>query len=81
MAQGDQDSMSSENRIPATPAERAAVEALRAEVERRNEWYGLDNWSFEEVVCFVVDALEREGEARFDVLLGDWLREHYGEKE
>jgi hypothetical protein len=34
----------------------AAAKALHAEVERRNEWYGLDNWSFNEVVDFVLKA-------------------------
>ena len=29
--------------------------ALEQEVVDRNEWYGLDNWSFREVVDFVLD--------------------------
>lgn len=33
-----------------------ATEELEAEVKRRNEWYGLDNWTFEEVVRFVLNA-------------------------
>lgn len=32
-----------------------AVAALAAEVGRRNEFYGLDNWTFEEVVDFVLN--------------------------
>lgn len=33
------------------------AEAMKTEVEKRNEWYGLDNWSFREVVDFVLDHL------------------------
>jgi hypothetical protein len=33
--------------------DRIAAE-LEAEVKRRNEWYGLDNWPFNEVVEFVL---------------------------
>jgi len=31
-----------------------AIRALRAEVERQNQYYGLDNWSYAEVVDFVL---------------------------
>lgn len=33
------------------------AQALEDEVIRRDEWYGLDNWSFGEVVNFVADRL------------------------
>ena len=31
---------------------------LKAELDRRDEWYGLDNWSLSEVVDFVADRIE-----------------------
>jgi hypothetical protein len=37
-----------------------AAAELKAEVEHRNEWYGLDNWTFEEVAKFVLDAAFRD---------------------
>ena len=45
-----------------SPAGRA-IEALRAEVERRDEYYGLDNWTLREVVEFVAAALAEASEA------------------
>lgn len=39
----------------------AIVAALEAEVTRRNEWYGLDNWDFGEVVDFVLDRAAPRG--------------------
>lgn len=38
-------------------SERIAT-TLLAEIRRRDEWYGLDNWSPDEVVEFVLDRLE-----------------------
>ncbi len=35
-----------------------ATEALHKEVARRNEYYGLDNWGFKEVVSFVLDSID-----------------------
>lgn len=37
-------------------AVRRAAEALKAEVTARDQHYGLDNWSFEEVARFVLEA-------------------------
>ena len=34
-----------------------AADAISEELARRDEWYGLDNWTPEEVVRFVVAAL------------------------
>lgn len=34
------------------------VEEMQAEIKRRDEWYGLDNWPVSEVVQFVVDRLD-----------------------
>ena len=44
-----------------TEAERREriAEALRRELERRNEWYGLDNWTEREVVDFVLDRYRK----------------------
>jgi hypothetical protein len=36
--------------------EMAAIE-LRNEIQKRNEWYGLDNWTPGEVVDFVDDRM------------------------
>lgn len=39
-------------------AEERAAEALEAEVKRRNEWYGLDNWTYSEVASFVLESAD-----------------------
>lgn len=36
-----------------------AAAALEAEVEKRNEWYGLDNWSFDELIVFCLAAVDQ----------------------
>lgn len=38
---------------------KAIAEDLRAELNRRDAWYGLDNWTDEEVVHFVLDSKDR----------------------
>lgn len=40
----------------------AAAKALGDEIKRRNEYYGLDNWSVSEVVDFVLRAAGVEAE-------------------
>ena len=35
----------------------AAAAAIEAELQRRAEWYGLDNWTNREVVDFVLAAV------------------------
>lgn len=37
-----------------------AAEAIEAEVRRRDEWYGLDNWTFEDVADYVLKAAFQE---------------------
>jgi hypothetical protein len=41
--------------------ERAIADSLEAEVSKRNEWYGLDNWSMEAIAEWVLNALTDAG--------------------
>lgn len=41
--------------IVLTRAIERAAKTLEAEVDRRCEWYGLDNWSFEDVARWVFE--------------------------
>lgn len=42
-------------KVDETVIERVAA-SLASELARRNEWYGLDNWSPREVVEFVLEC-------------------------
>lgn len=43
-----------------TEETRARIAAeLETEVKRRDEWYGLDNWTYREVVDFIADHIPR----------------------
>lgn len=46
---------------------RAAVDALSAEIARRNQYYGLDNWPLEEVVEFVLRHALGNPDVRMEV--------------